>query len=176
MTSSTPQRRRCRATAKRTQARCHGWAIVGGAVCWRHGGAAPQTRAKADARVAAAEAAAAGDYVPRDPDQALLAAAAQADRIAQALAARVQEGARPDPVDLYELGSWLDRTGRLCRSVVELRLDERRTRLAERQGELLAGAVRAILDRLDLDARQRALVGEVVPAELRRVAAIEGVA
>ena len=124
-------------------------------------------------RVAAAEAAAAG-LPGRDPADALVAAATEADRIVRGLAARVSGGdGELVPNDLAALGEWLDRVGRLARSVVDSRVLERQARLAERQGELLAEVIRRILDALDLDARQRALVGVVVPRELRAVAATE---
>lgn len=45
--------------------------------------------------------------------------------------------------------------------------DERRVRLAEEHGTMVAGVIKAILDRLDLTDAQRVLVGEVVPQELR---------
>lgn len=49
--------------------------------------------------------------------------------------------------------------------------DERRVRLAEQQGLMLASVVRRILDRLQLTEEQQGLVPVVVPEELR---AIEG--
>lgn len=41
----------CTATAKSTGERCQNDAIRGGTVCWQHGGAAPQTQAKAQERL-----------------------------------------------------------------------------------------------------------------------------
>lgn len=49
--------------------------------------------------------------------------------------------------------------------------DERRVRLAEGQGQLVAGVIRAVLARLNLSDQQRALIGTVVPEELRRLSA-----
>lgn len=46
--------RRCRARRSNGQP-CRAWAIRGGFVCRKHGGAAPQVRAKAEARVLAAK-------------------------------------------------------------------------------------------------------------------------
>lgn len=43
----------CSATAKRTGRQCEQDAIRGGTVCWKHGGAAPQVRRKADERIQA---------------------------------------------------------------------------------------------------------------------------
>lgn len=41
----------CRARAKSTGEQCRCAAILGGTVCWKHGGAAPQVRAKATERL-----------------------------------------------------------------------------------------------------------------------------
>ena len=45
------QARRCTAHRPRDGLRCEAYAIVGGTVCWAHGGAASQVRAAATARV-----------------------------------------------------------------------------------------------------------------------------
>jgi hypothetical protein len=42
---------RCSARAKATGERCRCWSILGGTVCFRHGGAAPQVRLKARERI-----------------------------------------------------------------------------------------------------------------------------
>lgn len=47
--------RQCTARAKSTGARCRGTAIIGGTVCWKHGGSAPQVRAAAAGRAAVAK-------------------------------------------------------------------------------------------------------------------------
>lgn len=44
---------RCSATAKRTGRQCEQYAINGGTVCHKHGGAAPQVKAKAEERIKA---------------------------------------------------------------------------------------------------------------------------
>jgi hypothetical protein len=48
-------------------------------------------------------------------------------------------------------------------------IDERRVRLAETQGLLIVRVINAILDDLHLTARQRVLVGTVVPRHLRAI-------
>jgi DNA-binding transcriptional MerR regulator len=48
---------------------------------------------------------------------------------------------------------------------------ERQVRLQEQQGVLLATVISRVLDRLELNAEQRALVGVVVPEELLAVSA-----
>lgn len=50
-------------------------------------------------------------------------------------------------------------------------IEERRIQLAESQGALVAGVIRAILGDLNLNADQQALVSEVVPRRLRELAA-----
>lgn len=50
-------------------------------------------------------------------------------------------------------------------------VDERRVRLAEAQGALVAQAIRAVLDKLNLTPDQWALVPTVVPAQLRLLTA-----
>jgi hypothetical protein len=49
-------------------------------------------------------------------------------------------------------------------------VEERRVRLAEQHGEVLAGVIRAVLADLRLSEAQQALVAEVVPRHLRAVA------
>ncbi|QZN85313.1 hypothetical protein [Cellulomonas sp. C5510] len=58
----------------------------------------------------------------------------------------------------------------VCQAAIKAGVEERRVRLAEQQGELVAGAIRAILADLGLTAEQEALVAEVVPRHLRVLA------
>jgi hypothetical protein len=67
-----------------------------------------------------------------------------------------------------------DRCVSFATKAIAAGLAERQVRLAERQGALLAGAVRGILDDLGLSPEQQALVPAVVARHLRAVAAIEG--
>lgn len=59
---------------------------------------------------------------------------------------------------------------RVCAEAIRAGVEERRVRLAEQQGELVAGAIRAILADLGLSAEQEARVSEVVPRHLRVLA------
>lgn len=61
----------------------------------------------------------------------------------------------------------------VCRVAISAGIEERRVRLAESQGALLAGVIERVLRRLDLSPAQQVLVGEVVPQELRAAAEIE---
>jgi hypothetical protein len=58
----------------------------------------------------------------------------------------------------------------VCAQAIKAGIEERRIRLAESQGELVAHAIRAILADLGLSAEQQALVPEVVPRHLRLIA------
>lgn len=59
---------------------------------------------------------------------------------------------------------------KVAKEAINCGIEERRVRLAEQQGAMLAGAIKAILGDLDLTAEQQARVGEVVPRHLRAVA------
>jgi hypothetical protein len=59
----------------------------------------------------------------------------------------------------------------VCKAAISAGIEERRVRLAESQGALLADVIRRILGDLDLTPEQSAKVSEVVPRHLRSVAA-----
>lgn len=58
----------------------------------------------------------------------------------------------------------------VCTAALKAGVEERRVRLAEQQGDLVAAAIRKILEALNLTPAQQALVGTVVPRELRLIA------
>jgi len=58
----------------------------------------------------------------------------------------------------------------VCKAAIGAGLEERRVRLAESQGAMLAGVIRAILGDLNLSPAQQDLVSTVVPRHLRAVA------
>jgi hypothetical protein len=62
----------------------------------------------------------------------------------------------------------------VARDAIAANVGERRVRLAEQQGALLAVAVRLLLERLDLSEAQWSLVPTVVPEVLRSVAVTAG--
>lgn len=62
-----------------------------------------------------------------------------------------------------------DRCAGMATKAIAAGLAERQVRLAEKQGALIAQAIKAILDDLNLTPEQQALVGEVVPRHLRSV-------
>jgi hypothetical protein len=63
-----------------------------------------------------------------------------------------------------------------CSAALKAGVDERRVRLAESTGLMLAGVIQRILGALSLSEVQLELVAVVVPAELRAIAAGEVVA
>lgn len=58
----------------------------------------------------------------------------------------------------------------VCTAALKAGVEERRVRLAEQQGDLVAAAIRKILEALNLTPAQQELVGTVVPRELRLIA------
>lgn len=59
---------------------------------------------------------------------------------------------------------------KVCEAAIRAGIEERRIRLAEQEGALVAQAIRAILADLQLTAEQQARVPEVVPRHLRALA------
>lgn len=82
-----------------------------------------------------------------------------------------------DVTEAAELNVWVkwwqqerDRLARVAKIALDAGVEERRVRLAEQQGALLADVIRRILEDLELSPEQRSRVGEVVPRHLRLVA------
>lgn len=179
---------------------CTKWPMKGQKVCRNHGGASPQAKAAAEARIMTAEAAKAVATfgLPRevDPRDALLE---EVHRTAGAVAwlhGQVQALAPEDVVwgvaeevtkDAGEfpgvdttraakVNVWVDLWQRerlhlvkVCKEAIGAGLEERRVRLAEQQGAMLAGVIKAILGDLDLTPEQQQKVATVVPMRLRAV-------
>jgi len=180
--------RQCRATSKRSGARCRRAAIVGGRVCSVHGGKAPAVKAKALQRVAAAEAESfvaqqvdiRGPLTLGDVYRELLRTAALAVEWRNILESKVAElnawryeafgpGTEQlrSEVALFERA--MDRTAKVLELIARLDIDARAKALDEHQGQLVATAMQRILNALDLTPAQLAKVPHVVPVELRRL-------
>ncbi|WP_375490239.1 hypothetical protein [uncultured Jatrophihabitans sp.] len=71
-------------------------------------------------------------------------------------------------VDL--LGQWHDRLVRICSEAIKAGIEERRVRVAEQQGALVADVIRKILGDLELTPEQVEAAGNVVPIRLRELA------
>ena len=85
-----------------------------------------------------------------------------------------------DAGDTYEArpSVWLqlfneerDRLVKVCAAALRAGIEERRVKLAEQQGILVAAVIRRILTRLNLTDIQQGLVATVVPEELRALTA-----
>jgi hypothetical protein len=69
------------------------------------------------------------------------------------------------------LGEWQDRLVKTCTAALSAGIEERRVRLAEQQGALVADVIRGVLADLGLSAEQSAKVAEIVPRHLRLLTA-----
>jgi hypothetical protein len=161
-----PLSQQCGAMAKGTGARCEHW-VIAAPVCHVHGGAAGQVRAKREGRILEWQAAAGSATEPRDPSQALLAAARDADAISQRLRRALAAGETSPSVLLSTVGEWLDRVARLSKLVVDARLDERRAALDAERAQLVRIALQRAVAAAELDAATRVVVLRAFAAELR---------
>lgn len=75
------------------------------------------------------------------------------------------------PVAYRMLESAQERLAKYATAALRAGVEERRVKLAEDQGALVAQVIRSILDQLDLSSEQQARVPEVVPAQLRLLTA-----
>lgn len=191
---------RCKATA-RSGEQCRRPSMKGGTVCASHGGKSPQAKAAAARRLAEQEAAKAmrlfAAPVEIDPARALVELVqwtagevaywreqvrALADEDPKALTwgvVREKVGgedygttleSKPNVAYLM-LTDAQDRLAKYAAAALKAGVEERRVKLAEDQGELVARVIRSILDQLNLTSEQQARVPEVVPAQLRLLTA-----
>jgi hypothetical protein len=140
--------------------------------------------AKREARIVAWQAAVSGQPVElRNSAAALVSAARDADEIVQRLRLDMAGGV-PDMARLDAFGAWLDRVSRLSKAVIDAGAEKGQAQLAEQHGQVIAAAIRNILDAFHgrllaaLDdqavARVRSAwpgwVSDIVPRELMRIA------
>lgn len=191
---------RCTANTKQG-GRCRNPVVPGTTVCRFHGGAAPQVREAGQRRIALAEAKLAAEtlglLIDISPEQALLDEVQRAAGMVAFYQARVEELADvstnnlvygltkakfggEDQGETYEAAPsvWLqlfneerDRLVKVCAAALRAGIEERRVKLAEQQGILVAAVIRRILTRLNLTDIQQGLVATVVPEELRALTA-----
>lgn len=184
--SSRPMNGKCSARSSSTKAPCGNRPARGSTVCWKHGGKAPQVKAKAQERVAEEKARKAlgklnevlGPVEPvANPLLALSTIAAEAMRWKQVVAERVAhleemrykgvsgEQVRAEIV-LFERA--LDRCAGVLANIVRLNIDERLATITDRQGHVIAGVITSVLEQLDLgDQADRAR--ELIAVELERL-------
>ena len=191
---------RCKATA-RSGEQCRRPSMKGGTVCASHGGKSPQVKAAAARRLAEQEAAKAARLfaapVDIDPARALVElvqwtagevaywreqvralADGNPDALTWGITREKQGGedhgttleAKPNVAYLM-LTDAQDRLAKYAAAALKAGVEERRVKLAEDQGALVAQVIRSILDQLNLTSEQQARVPEVVPAQLRLLTA-----
>ena len=189
----------CTATA-RSGTQCRRPAMRGGRVCASHGGKSPQARTAAARRLAEEKAAKAmrlfTEPVDIDPARALVElvqwtagevaywreqvralAADDADALTWGVT-RVKEGGDDRGVTMEAapniayrmLTDAQDRLAKYAAAALKAGVEERRVRLAEDQGALVAQVIRAVLEDLHLTAEQSERVPEIVPRHLRLIA------
>jgi hypothetical protein len=187
-----PEKKRCRATTRRGNP-CKHYPIPGGFVCFLHGGAAPQTKAKAAVRAAVMHWGLSD--VHADPGETLLRLVSQASaRVAhysRELERLVgeQPGATLEKILIGDAwgeggkqGEYIrgmvalesterDRCANFCRLAIAAGLAERQVKLAERQGALMAELLREVLadPALGLTATQRGAVPGLIRQHLALV-------
>jgi hypothetical protein len=177
---------KCKATATTTGERCKKQAIRGGVVCYKHGGAAPQVKAAAAARVSLAEEVA--NSQRRHPLEVQDSALHVVDVLARKLLERLSSGGEIHVEDIQTLVD----TAKTQAGLARLVLDSNRgdwgawtaREVIRQQGEALANICRAFAEQLghdpDSDEVQQALstaVGQVVYGKapvVRATAEIEG--
>lgn len=113
----------------------------GGTVCNAHGGRAPQVRAKAAARLAMAEALARSPR--RHPGEVLADAVHALDVLEQRTRLRLGADASPEQVAAW--ASEVRAAASLAKTALDAQVDDRRVRLEEEKGALLASGLRWLL-------------------------------
>jgi hypothetical protein len=183
----------CGANAKSTGKPCTRPVVPGATRCRFHGAGAPQVKAAAERRLQTAQAEQAvqtfGLAREVDPRDALLEEVYRTAGAVDWLAKQVQALATKDVVwgraeetdegvkDKAAPSIWVQlyqserlHLLRVCKEAISAGIEERKVRLAESQGAMLAGVIKAILGDLDLSPEQAAKVSTVVPRHLRSVA------
>ena len=193
-----PDGERCTATNKESGERCRMRHDPGGKVCSHHGGGAKQVREAAKARDSERRARALvetyGLPVQITPEAAILA---EVHRTAGHVAWLEQQIRAVAPEDLIWGTTKIKEGGddrgttqeavphvllklyqqerahlaKVCADAIRCGIEERQVKLAESQGVLVARALRAILDGLNLTAAQKALAVKIVPEQLRAMQA-----
>jgi hypothetical protein len=108
-------------------------------------------------------------FAPRDVSEALLSAAQEADVLVRRLRRALDDKGTLDPPSVEALGAALDRCARICKLVLDTKVDERLVRTAERNGDFWAGVIKEILAGLQLSPQQWEIADSVVKAAGRRV-------
>ncbi len=143
-----PLSERCPSLSKRTGRPCQQW-VIGGGVCFHHGGNAPQVKAKREARIVVAEAQSAAarrgeQWAPRHPGEVLLSAVAASDELSAALLTAYRTG-EVTPAVVRALGEAIDRSARTAKTALDAGVEERMAQVREAPTrELLEQVVAAV--------------------------------
>lgn len=166
-------------------AACRRAAIVGGRVCWTHGGATRAAQRKARERVAAEKARTTvtrlrekGVLIPvTDPYEALCLLAAETVEFKDQLATRVaeltdiryrsQEGSEQLRAEVSVYSQLLRDSVHVLAQLARLQLDDRRVRIAEAQARMVTAAVLAALTEARLTPPQLAQARHTIAQHLR---------
>lgn len=178
---------------------CTNRPMRGGERCRMHGGAAPQVRAAAGRRLAAAEwsrsfgvQAESGDPAETVLDEIRWAAGhvtwlrervqeTEPGALVWGVESEVDKGAGEFPgidttssakpsVWVRLYGEERDRLLRMCKIAHDMGIAERHVQLAERVGGLMANLLRGVLGELNLSEEQREVASAAVPRHLRLIA------
>lgn len=175
----------CVGTSKQAGRRCKLRPIPGGTVCAWHGGKAPQVKAAAERRLAAAKITASaeadlahyGITAIEDPLDELGKLASASTAMMNALGARVNSLTElehfdmknsPDikaEVQMYERA--MDRTHRLLDSLVKHGYMERQVTISENEALLVAGVIRRVVAGLGLTPAQQTQAQTLLAQEFR---------
>lgn len=137
--------RQCSATAKGTGRRCRRLAMIGGTVCPKHGGAAPQVRAAAERRVLIAELLTGPGRPPRE---VLSDALKVVDGLMRHAVSAATEAGEPLPLDVFDrLVDATSRAAMLAKIGLDQQLETEQDRMraiGEQTVETLAEVVAAL--------------------------------
>lgn len=177
---------KCSARSSSTKAPCGNRPARGSTVCWKHGGKAPQVKAKALERAVEEQARRAlrkltgerGTAEPvANPLLELSKIAGEALRWKEIIAGQVAQleqlryqGVSGEQVraEILLFERALDRCAAVLATIVRLNIDERLATITEQQGHILASVITTVLEQLDLGDKA-AQVRELVAVELERL-------
>lgn len=171
-----PLNQQCEAKAKATGRRCER-RVVGGTVCYVHGGNAKQVKVKREQRLLVAEARAAADVEPvvvqrQEPEEVLLDVLADTNAMLQAIKNEMRDNL-VNPVLLQLAGEWFDRVARIAKVVTDgdlsQKLHARIGWLAEDRAATVWGHLAAIVEASPLSARQKLTLWESVADGLQLI-------
>lgn len=193
-----PDRPRCGAHGRRADEPCDRVPMKGGDRCYIHGGASPQAKRKAAERILEERARKLVDTYGRKVETTATEALLEEVQWTAGHVAWLRERVQEVEQDALVWGKTQSKTGgqdwgeteaavpniwlkiyqderahlvKVCAEAIKAGIEERRVRLAEQQGALVAQAIRAILGDLRLTPEQQELVKDVVPRHLRALAA-----